>query len=143
MFKRNVVNAKDSNAHPALTVFYRLGYVSSSFAVLVFSTLLIGCATPAEIRARTPHLEAKTPKTARDLVICVADKWESLGMAGTVTVNVRPIQGGYSVSWNNQNTSHTGLLIDAVEGVGGTTVRYFKQMVLGEENFDAAVNTCI
>lgn len=105
--------------------------------------LLLGCATPADLRTRAPALELTSSRPAKPVAICIADRWENLGIfGGTIPVNMRPTTNGYTVSWRNEAWGHTGLLADINDVEAGSTTRYFKNAVLGEKSFDNAVVEC-
>lgn len=104
---------------------------------------LIGCATPAAMRERGAQQEITSKKSAQMVAMCIVDRWENLGVfGGTVPVNMRPIQNGYSVSWRNPSTSHTGLMVDVTDQMHGSKTKYYKNVVIGEGAFDNAVVEC-
>jgi hypothetical protein len=114
--------------------FFLMALVCSAFA---------GCATPAEMRTRPPEFELKSNFPAKTVSICIADGWESAGpLGGSVPVNMRPIEGGYTVSWRNGVWGHTGMLVDVKDTLNGSLTRYFKNMVIGEGAFDKIVVDC-
>lgn len=105
--------------------------------------LLFGCATPANMRLESPALELSSFKPAKSVSVCIAERWENLGVLGTtVPVNVRPSESGYVLSWQNDVTKHTALLVDVNETETGSVTRYYKNLVLGEGQFDQAVKDC-
>lgn len=109
----------------------------------LMATALSGCATPAEMRQRTPDLELKSTFPSKEVSTCIADRWENLSwVGGTIPINMRPIEGGYTVSWRNEAWGHTSLLVDVKDIPEGSFTRYFKNAVLGEGTFDEAVKNC-
>ena len=64
------------------------------FAVLLFSSLLVGCTTtPSKMRDTGPdevHTSFRTPK---EIYLCIAPQWEEY-----VVVNARESQKGYSLT---------------------------------------------
>lgn len=105
--------------------------------------LLLGCATPADLRTHAPALELTSSRPAKPVAICITDRWENLGIfGGTIPINMRPITNGYTVSWRNEAWGHTGLLADINDVADGSKTHYFKNAVLGEQSFDKAVIEC-
>lgn len=103
--------------------------------------LLVGCATPAELRQQTPALDLKSMKSSKTVAVCISDKWEGMGaFGGAITVTMRITKSGYVVSLpiNGQ----TGMLVD-VDDVGtGSRTRYYKGLVLAEGSFVEAIKSC-
>ncbi|QWD91628.1 hypothetical protein [Polynucleobacter sp. MWH-Braz-FAM2G] len=102
---------------------------------------LVGCATPAELRSQKPLLDLKSTKPAKDVAICIADKWEGLGgFGGALTVNMRVTTSGYVVSLplNGQ----TGMLVDIDNDGTGSTTKYYKGLVLLEQKLVQAIKDC-
>lgn len=113
------------------------------FASCIAAMLLVGCATPVEMRARAPALNLISSRPAKAVAICIADRWENSSVLGnTIPINMRPTANGYTVSWRHEGWGHTGLLADVDDAAVGSTTRYFKNAVLGEEIFDNAVKEC-
>jgi hypothetical protein len=117
---------------------------TKSSLVLCISTIwLFGCATPADLRTKTPSLELTSSRPAKPVAICIVERWENFGILGTtIPVNMRPTTDGYTVSWRNEAWGHTGLLADVSDVLNGSTTRYFKNLVLSEGSFDNAVKEC-
>ena len=104
---------------------------------------LAGCATPSAMRSSTAAIDMTSKRPAKDVAICVADRWENVGLLGTTTaVSMRPTRTGYTVAFRNEQTGHTQLLTDVDETAEGSRTRYFKNFVLGEGGFDKAVQEC-
>ena len=113
------------------------------FLLSLAAAALNGCATPAEMRMRPPELEVKSTFPSKSVSMCIADRWENAGpFGGTIPVNMRPIDEGYSVSWRNEIYGHTGMLVDVKDTLDGSLTRYFKNMVIGEGAFDQIVIDC-
>lgn len=115
--------------------------ISRLVTLLLLAAALSACATPAEMRQRSPEMELKSTLTSKSVSICIADRWES-ACAGTTPINMRPIEGGYTVSWRNEVYGHTGMLVDVKDTLDGSLTRYFKNMVIGEGTFDQIVIDC-
>ena len=117
--------------------------ISLFFILSLIASTLSACATPAEMRQRAPELEFKSTFPSKTVAICIADRWENLSwVGGTIPVNMRPTNDGYTVSWRNEAWGHTGLLVDIKDTTDGSLTRYFKNMVLGEGTFDQVVIDC-
>jgi hypothetical protein len=111
--------------------------------LLLAAVLVAGCATPADMRARKPDFEAHSNRSAKEIAICVADRWENSGpFGGSIPVTLRPTETGFTVSWRNEVLGHTGMLVDIDEVSSGTRTRFFKSAVLGEEKYLVAVQEC-
>ena len=108
------------------------------FAVLLFSSLLVGCTTtPSKMRDTGPdevHTRFRTPK---EIYLCIAPQWEEY-----VVVNARESQKGYSL---------TGMLgvelkymadIDETERGSKTKIYTFKIMEIGRDPLKAAAAKC-
>lgn len=105
--------------------------------------LLAGCATPNAMRKDQPSAAFQSKRPAKDVAICIAERWENSGSLGvTVPVRLRPTQTGHLVSVRNDAWGHTALMAD-VDDVGtGSQTRYYKRLVLGEGTFDKIVADC-
>ncbi|HUW75846.1 MAG TPA: hypothetical protein VMV70_04135 [Gallionella sp.] len=116
--------------------------------VLCVATLwLLGCATPVDMRARTPSLDLTSSLSAKTVAICIADRWENakiIGMSAGFPINMRQTPDGYTVSASVHNAfeTWTGLLADINDNPSGSTTRYFVNGVLGEGSFENAVKEC-
>lgn len=66
--------------------------------VLVMTLVVAGCATPNELRQGKPELRLNSVKNAKNVAICIADKWENGGPFGPVPLSMRETQSGYMVS---------------------------------------------
>lgn len=111
------------------------------FAICLFASTLLSCATPAELRQQTPALDLKSNKSSKVVAICISDKWEGLGaFGGAITVNMRLTKTGYVVSLpiNGQ----TGMLVDIDDAGTGSATKYYKGLVLLEGSFVDAIKDC-
>ncbi|OZA12559.1 MAG: hypothetical protein B7Y05_11960 [Polynucleobacter sp. 24-46-87] len=111
------------------------------FAITLSSSILLGCATPAELRQQAPLLNLKSSKTSKAVAVCVSDKWEGMGtFGGAINVNMRLTKTGYVVSLpiNGQ----TGMLVDIDDAGTGSTTKYYKGLVLLEGSFVDAIKSC-
>lgn len=115
----------------------------NSLNIVWLAMLLISCATPGEMRSTTAAGVYESKRSAKEVAICIADRWENSGWFNTtVPVNMRPTKTGYTASLRNDGLGHTQLLVD-VEDVGsGSKTKYFKNLVIGEGTFDLAVTNC-
>jgi len=119
----------------------------TSLVLCVATVGLFGCATPVDMRTKTPSLDISSSRPAKSVAICIADRWENatiMGMGAGFPTNMRPTQDGYTVSASVHNNfeTWTGFLADINDIPSGSTTRYFKNGVLGEGNFDNAVKEC-
>lgn len=65
--------------------------------VLALSITLFGCATPTQLRSQSPDFTTTSGKDAITVANCIAEQWEATPM-NELSISVRPIKGGYSVS---------------------------------------------
>lgn len=108
--------------------------------VLAIATLF-GCASPEEVRKRTPDFVVTSVKASKTVAVCIADKWENGAVIGTINVNMRPTIDGYTMSLIN-GSGGVGLLVDVTDHNNGSETRYFTAGVIGSGRFEAAVKQC-
>lgn len=105
--------------------------------------LIAACATPDEMRTRTPDAEASSASPAKEVATCIVDRWENLGpWIGTPGVSIRETRSGYAVAWRNMMTGHTGMLADVGDLPTGSRTRYFVNKAPGLGAFLDAVKAC-
>lgn len=110
---------------------------------LSITSILVGCATPSEMRLTQPSAEYRSKRSAKDVAICISDRWENSGGLGTtVPVKMRPTITGQTVSIRNDAWGHTPLMADIDDDGAGSRTRYFKKLVLAEGTFDKIVLEC-
>ena len=87
------------------------------------------------MRQRSPALELKSERGAKSLAVCIADKWENGShFGGTIPINFRPVENGFTVSLTNYPT----FFVDVIETPTGSVVRFFHDsfMTLPEQEAD-------
>jgi hypothetical protein len=116
---------------------------SRLFVLSFLISTLSACATPSEMRQQAPELELKSNLAAKSVSICIADRWENNGTFGApVIVNMRPIEGGYTVEWINGFDHRVFLLVDVKDTLDGSLTRCYKGVVLGGASFTQIVIDC-
>ena len=109
--------------------------------IVLISSLMVACTTPAGIRENPPKNKYQSKKTSQAVAICIADKWESGGLFGsTVPITMRPTSNGYTVSL--AGAGNTMLLVDVESLASGSQSLYYKGIVWGEGSFDLIVKEC-
>lgn len=65
----------------------------------IIATSILGCATPRELRQRTPEFVISSKLDARRVAACISEKWENaLPLLGTQPVNLKLTKNGYAVT---------------------------------------------
>lgn len=112
------------------------------FAFLSTACLFFGCATPAEMRTKTPVLEVQSKLSPKDVATCIADKWENSGFLGlTVPVHMRQTGTGYAVSIRDAFNT-TSLLADVEGSSSDSNTKVFRTLSFGGSDFIDAVKGC-
>ena len=109
---------------------------------------LSGCATTADLRKKPPALDMTSKKSAKEVALCIAEKWENtkpfMGLSSPpVNTNIRP--DGYSITATDINwmgSSSTVTLADVTETKTESATRYYKQGGGGFGDYDQAVIEC-
>ena len=120
----------------------------TSLVLCVATVWLFGCATPVDIRTRTPSLELTSSRPAKPVAICIADRWENSNIWGKLQdglpINMRPTPDGYTVlaSVRTAFETYPGFLADINDTPSGSTTRYFENAVLGAGSLEKAVKEC-
>jgi hypothetical protein len=115
--------------------------------ILMTIALLVGCATPNEIRKRPFSLKLTSSHSANRVAVCIAGRWADttdFGPTAGYPIDTTPIDDGYSVSAYARNLFHTGTgaLADIQGTPNGSTTRYFKSGLGTDERFDIGVKEC-
>lgn len=114
--------------------------ITSLLVGFVITIMMSGCATPRTTRQQKPAAHYQSSKSAKDVAVCIANKWENLGLfGGTISIHMRPISNGYTLSIGEERTQ---MLLDIIDVVGGSETTYYKNFVIGEASFDEAVKSC-
>ena len=109
---------------------------------------LSGCATPADRRQNPPDIVTSSKKSAKEVAICIAEKWENakpfMGFSSP-PVNTNLKLNGYSIMATDRalagNTS-TFALADVIENQLESTTKYYKMGGGGFGDYDQAVKDC-
>ncbi len=116
-----------------------LRYYAGSFLIIV----IVGCASPGTMRESAPSLRFTSTKSAQVVSMCIANRWENLGLFGaSIPVNMRPIEHGFTISWRNPTLGQTALMVDVTDTEKGSESKYYKNIILAEGRFDAVVAEC-
>jgi hypothetical protein len=104
------------------------------------TALLLGCSTPGQMRQHVPDLELKSNRPAKDVAVCIADKWEN-GSAlsffgGTYPISMRMTNDGYIVSI----TTYPTLFVDVNDAPNGSLIKFFRDSV--SPGFESDVKKC-
>ncbi len=112
-------------------------------ATTIAAFAVTGCSTPATLRNSTPDIELSSVRMAKDVAICITDRWENgAGSLGaTVPVNMRESARGYTVLWLN-GTGGAGMLADVDSAGAGSRTRYYRGGVLGAGTFESSLRDC-
>ena len=71
----------------------------------LLSVALVGCATPNDLRQKAPDLQLNSAKSAKDVAMCIADKWENADYA--IPVSMRETSTGYTLlTYHQGNTPY-------------------------------------
>src|SRR3989338_9553476 len=119
-----------------------------SLVLCVVTVWLTGCATPADIRARSPSLELTSSRPAKDVAMCISDRWENSDIWGKwqagIPINMRQTQDGYTIlaSVMTAFAIYPGFLVDINDTPSGSSMRYFENAVAGASSLRNAVKEC-
>jgi hypothetical protein len=127
----------------------RLSFSRGEMRKVIFMivVLLVGCATPNDLRKGPSSLELTSSHSANRVAACIAGRWADttdFGPTAGYPIDTTPIDGGYSVSAFARNLFHTGTggLADIKDTPNGSTIRYFKSGLGTDERFDIGVKEC-
>jgi hypothetical protein len=114
---------------------------------LFIAMSLAGCATPADRRKQPPNIETSSNKSAKEVTVCIADKWENFKSLGfpLPPVNTSIKANGYSVMVAGTSAlgiSNTFILVDVLENQSGSTTKFYKANGPGYGDLDRAVKDC-
>ena len=110
---------------------------------------LSGCATPSDLRKKTPSLDMTSKRTAKEVALCIAEKWENTKpfmslSSPPVNTNIR--SNGYSIIVTNiaLASSNAVALADVTEIEMASATRYYKLWGSGSGygDYDQAVIEC-
>lgn len=116
--------------------------------LLITIILLTGCATPADRRSSPPDIVTSSKISAKEVAICIADKWEDtkpFGMFTSPQVNTSLKSNGYSITAINIGgfgNTMTIALADVTENQLESITKYFKMWGGGLGDYDKAVQDC-
>jgi hypothetical protein len=112
---------------------------------LFVAIALSSCATPADRRKNPPDIVTSSKKSAKEVAICIAEKWENtkpfMGFSSP-PVNTTLKLNGYSITATNTNnvgSTNTFALADVTENQLGSTTKYFKMGGGGFGDYDQVV----
>jgi hypothetical protein len=107
--------------------------------VSLIALVLVGCATPNEIRGKGAAFSVNSEKSARDVTGCIAGEWENAPFFSrfTGTVNTSISKGGYSITAYGKNASGTWpVLIAQIDETGsGSDISYFTTKPMVDESY--------
>jgi hypothetical protein len=115
---------------------------------LALVLILSGCATPAERRKQAPDLDLVSNKTAKEVTICIAEKWENTKpfMAfSSPPVNTNMRSNGFSITVtdiNRMGSTSVIALADIIETESSSNTKYYKMAGGGFGDYDAIVKLC-
>ena len=108
---------------------------------LIIAASMSGCATPTELRQRTPEFVISSKLDARRVAACISEKWENaLPLLGTQPVNLKLTKNGYAVAHGIEETIHLADISDTTGG--GSVTTYYKNRSGLIEFFNPAVKAC-
>lgn len=97
--------------------------------------ILVGCATPAELRSRTPVFAQKSNRPPAPVAGCIVDQIEAATRwAG---ISTRPTATGFSIRKDGFATGmgmDTAFIIDVTQEDRGSQVRYFSNLALRSDD---------
>ena len=93
--------------------------------------------TPARERIPDEYHSDKSPK---ELAVCISNAWDN--SKNGISSNVKEIENGYTVQWQNVAMGHIALLADITTSGNGSRTRYYKNMVWGTSNLDRLLVEC-
>ena len=106
------------------------------------AAFLVGCTTsPVDAKSKGPAFELQSPKHAKTVAACIADKWENLYRVGSL--NVRPTQNGYAVIQHDQFMGGKDIpfFAEVEERSTGSTTTYYSNAISARK-IDQAVIDC-
>lgn len=118
--------------------------------VLTTTTLLVlsACASPGDLRQRTPEIDQMSATPAERLAGCIGDKLEAAPNAGT-RFSTRPTANGYSIAGEQAiyglygAGSDTIVLIDVTKQNDQSHVQIWSHNLIGVSPFVAVAKTCL
>ena len=95
----------------------------------LLSVALVGCATPNDLRQKAPDLQLNSAKSAKDVAICITDKWEA-SPVGSAPVTMRETKTGYTVLMLcNTNAC---LMSDIFSNENGSRTCFYNNAILAD-----------
>jgi hypothetical protein len=139
-----------NNCHA--TIFNPLKTKEVTVMKLLFSLFvaiaLSSCATPADRRINLPDIVTSSKKSAKEVAICIAEKWENtkpfMGFSSP-PVNTTLKLNGYSITATATNlvgSTSTVALADVTENQLESTTKYYKMGGGGFGDYDQVVKEC-
>ena len=116
--------------------------------ILLITIVVAACASPAERRNQAPNLDLSSSKSAKDVAICIAEKWENTRpfmalSSPPVNTNIRA--QGFSITvtdTNRMGSTNTIALADISEKQAASDTKYYKMAGGGFGDYDDAVKQC-
>ena len=118
------------------------------FVIALLVLIASACTTPAERRAQSPNLDLTSSKPAKDVAICIAEKWQNTRPFMTLSsppVNTNMRVNGFSVTvtdTNRMGSTNTIALADITETQNTSGTKYYKMAGGGFGDYDEAVKLC-
>ena len=108
--------------------------------VFVFFTLCACASQTANEFNQYSSVVYNSPKSANDVVACIADYWES-DTSSSQSVKVIETSGGYKIHINNINGSVIKI-VDVIRKVDGSESKYHKMSEISDDHFEQVVDYC-
>jgi len=114
----------------------------------ILIALLAACATPADRRSQRPDLNLFSEKSAKEVAICIADKWENskpFFALSSIPVSTSMKPNGYAITATTTATAgntNTIALVDIIEIDNQVQIKYYRQSASGLGDYDDAVTAC-
>jgi hypothetical protein len=103
-----------------------------SYACAMFLLLTAAaCASPGELRMKSPSFEGASSKSSKAVAGCIADRWE--GGGHRPEISARPTARGYSLSAASDLGMYgkdTSFVIDVEDTKDGSSTRFYSNIAL-------------
>ena len=110
---------------------------------VVASLLVVGCATPDDLRKSKAEVEYNSTQPSRVVASCIADRWENAVNFGALPITVRPTSKGYTVLASNTGVQEAILVSDVVDTPGGShTLVFLGRYPLGLSRYLQGAQEC-
>lgn len=116
--------------------------------VFLISTvcMIAGCATPNEMRAAKPDIYFNSDKLAKDVAVCISDKWENIKTAlylRSLPTSLKFNKDGFEVvvTANGIFGSKTVALADVKELPKGSSISFYSDPI-GTSSYAEILTEC-